>query len=84
LTQRGYRVLPSESNFILATPPASGPDARAIYESLKAGGILVRYFDQDRLRDKLRITVGTLQQDDALLDALDKIVKPQAAPRKYA
>ena len=52
------------------TPPASGSDARAIYESLKAGGILVRYFEQDRLRDKLRITIGTPEQNNVLLAAL--------------
>jgi histidinol-phosphate aminotransferase len=79
LTQRGYRVFPSESNFILTIPPQTGPNAGAIYESLKAGGILVRYFDQDRLRDKLRITIGTPEQDDALLKALDRMAKPQAA-----
>ncbi len=59
LTKRGYRVYPSESNFILAVPPAGSPGAPAVYESLKAKRIFVRYFDQDRLRDKLRITVGT-------------------------
>ncbi|MCE9590481.1 MAG: histidinol-phosphate transaminase [Planctomycetes bacterium] len=70
LTAKGYRVIPSESNFILATPPASGPDARAIYQSLKERSIFVRYFDQDRLRDKLRITVGTTAQNDKLLQAI--------------
>jgi histidinol-phosphate aminotransferase len=30
----------------------------------------VRYFDQDRLRDKLRITIGTPEQNNALLAAL--------------
>lgn len=67
LVAKGYRVFPSESNFILATPPAGGPDARSIYQSLKARGIFVRYFDQDRLRDKLRITIGTPEQNNRLL-----------------
>lgn len=70
LKGRGYRVVPSESNFILATPPAKGPDARTIYQSLKERGIFVRYFDQDRLRDKLRITIGTPEQNDRLLAAI--------------
>lgn len=70
LTERGWFVYPSQSNFVLATPPADGPDARSLYESLKREGIFVRYFDQDRLRDKLRITVGTPGQNDALLQAL--------------
>ncbi|MEX0776395.1 MAG: aminotransferase class I/II-fold pyridoxal phosphate-dependent enzyme [Phycisphaeraceae bacterium] len=52
-------------------PGSAAPAARSIYESLKAQGIFVRYFDQDRLRDKLRITIGTPQQNDELLTALD-------------
>jgi histidinol-phosphate aminotransferase len=72
----GFTVLPSQTNFILATPPGervvgtTQPTARAIYESLKAQGIFVRYFDQDRLRDKLRITIGTAEENDQLLAAL--------------
>lgn len=72
----GYRVLPSQTNFILVTPPGelvSGttqPTAKAIYESLKQQGIFVRYFDQDRLRDKMRITIGTPEQNQTLIDAL--------------
>ncbi|MFA9477169.1 histidinol-phosphate transaminase [Phycisphaerales bacterium AB-hyl4] len=73
LRGEGWQVLDSHTNFILATPPSAGPDARTIYENLKAGGIFVRYFDQDRLRDKLRITVGTPEQNDALLAALVKV-----------
>lgn len=62
---------PSESNFVLATVPATcGGGAKAVYESLKQRRIFVRYFDQDRLRDKLRITIGTPRENNALLDAL--------------
>ncbi|HEX7010032.1 MAG TPA: histidinol-phosphate transaminase [Phycisphaeraceae bacterium] len=70
LRQQGWSVYPSQTNFLLAAPPPSGPDARSLYESLKARGIFVRYFDQDRLRDKLRITIGTPEQNDALIEAL--------------
>lgn len=75
LTAMGFGVQPSQSNFILACPPSArtthgGPFARDLYESLKRQGIFVRYFDQDRLRDKLRITIGTPAQNDALLAAL--------------
>ncbi len=75
LTQRGFAVHPSHSNFVLATPPAvrTGADARTLYAGLKQRGILVRYFDAPRLDDKLRITVGTPEQDDALLAALDAL-----------
>lgn len=75
LAARGWEVWPSESNFLLAKPPADGPDAVKLYESLKAEQIFVRYFDQDRLRDKLRITIGTPEQNDALLQALPRPLK---------
>lgn len=77
LQKRGYRVAPSESNFILAAPPTEKgePGARAIYESLKQRSIFVRYFDQDRLRDKLRITIGTPAENDALLRALAELAR---------
>jgi histidinol-phosphate aminotransferase len=64
----GLRVLPSEANFLLAAVP--GGDAKGWYEALKARGILVRYWNQPRLQDKLRITVGTPEEDDRLLEAL--------------
>jgi histidinol-phosphate aminotransferase len=73
LAARSWQVLPSESNFLLATPPAKAAAAAEIYQLLKQQGICVRYFDEDRLRDKLRITIGTPEQNDALLSALDAI-----------
>ena len=73
LAQRGYTVYPSQSNFLLAAVAASGASAATIYQSLKAGGVFVRYFDHTRLRDKLRITVGSPEQNDALLAALDAL-----------
>jgi histidinol-phosphate aminotransferase len=77
LQRRGFFVAPSHSNFILATAPtkAGTPDAKAIYLALKAKGIFVRYFDMDRLRDKLRITIGTPEQNNELLAELDVIAK---------
>jgi len=68
LAELGFRVWPSQSNFLLARPPAG--DAERIYEALKARGILVRYFKRPRLDDKLRITVGTEDQNAALIAAL--------------
>ena len=68
LEQMGFRVWPSEANFILARPPEG--KAERIHLDLKARGILVRYWPQPPLTDKLRITVGTEEQNQALLDAL--------------
>jgi len=69
----GFKVWPSQANFLLVRPPAG--NAEEIYQSLKQRGILVRYFKQPRLDDKLRITVGTDSQNAALLEALGELVK---------
>ncbi len=68
LIELGYAVLPSQANFILARPP--GGDAKTIYQTLKVRGILVRYFKGPLLDDKLRITIGSDEQNTALIDAL--------------
>ncbi|MDX1682615.1 MAG: aminotransferase class I/II-fold pyridoxal phosphate-dependent enzyme, partial [Phycisphaeraceae bacterium] len=73
LTRRGFHVFPSATNFLLVVPPATGPDAATLHERLKAANVFVRYFDAPRLKDKLRITIGTAQQNDALLSALDEL-----------
>ena len=68
LVRRGYDVLPSQANFLLARCPGGG--AADIYLALKGQRILVRFFDKPGLADKLRITIGTAEQNDALLNAL--------------
>jgi histidinol-phosphate aminotransferase len=68
LTRRGWQVIPSQANFLLASVP--GGDAGALYRQLKQQGILVRFFDKPGLDDKLRITVGRPDENDALLAAL--------------
>ncbi|WOD39538.1 histidinol-phosphate transaminase [Nodosilinea sp. E11] len=68
LRQLGFKVLESHGNFVLATPPQG--NAEQLYLALKKQGILVRYFKQPRLDDKLRISVGTEEQNHALIAAL--------------
>jgi len=70
----GFRVWASQANFLLARPSAG--DAERLYQTLKQRGILVRYFKEPRLDDKLRITVGTDADNDALVDALKDIAQP--------
>ena len=71
----GLAVGPSQSNFVLATVPGSVTGgAKGLYEALKQKNILVRYFDADRLRDKLRISIGTPDQNTALLKAIRELV----------
>lgn len=51
--------------------PGHATAAATLYENLKTRGILVRHFAADRLADKLRISIGTPDQNDALLRAID-------------
>ncbi|HBE18693.1 MAG TPA: histidinol-phosphate transaminase [Cyanobacteria bacterium UBA11149] len=72
LKNLGFTVLDSQGNFVLATPPEG--NAESIYLALKELGILVRYFKQAGLEDKLRITVGTDEQNQALIEALVNLI----------
>ena len=72
LQHRGFAVLDSQSNFVLCTPPDKHK-AVDLYAKLKERNLLVRYFNAPRLDDKLRITVGTAEQVDMLLNAIDEL-----------
>lgn len=73
LKQIGFKVRDSQGNFLLVTPPDNR--AAAIYQSLKQQNILVRYFNLPELNDKLRITVGTEEQNQKLLQAIAQIAE---------
>jgi histidinol-phosphate aminotransferase len=64
----GFQVGESHGNFVFAT--VLNGNAEAIYLGLKERGILVRYFSQPGLDDKLRISVGTEDQNQSLIEAL--------------
>lgn len=68
LRKIGFQVRDSQGNFLLVTPPHN--QAATIYQSLKEQNILVRYFNSPGLSDKLRITVGTKEQNQKLLQAI--------------
>jgi histidinol-phosphate aminotransferase len=72
LRSLGFQLRDSQANFLLARPPQG--NAEALYLGLKQQGILVRYFNQPRLDDKLRITVGTDLQNQQLIDTLKSIM----------
>ena len=73
LRAMGFRVLDSKANFIFAeSDKISGKE---LYEKLKAMGILVRYFGSDRINNFVRITIGTKEQMQALVNAVSDILK---------
>lgn len=72
LKQLGFQVPNSQTNFLFVTPP--NDNAAAIYQGLKERGILVRYFPQPGLDHQLRITVGTDEQNQTLIEALIHLI----------
>lgn len=73
LRNLGFTVPDSQANFILATRRGK-PGAESFYKNLKKKRILVRYFPQRRLRDFLRITVGTHAQNNRFLEELRRLL----------
>ncbi|MBX2861930.1 MAG: histidinol-phosphate transaminase [Leptolyngbyaceae cyanobacterium MAG.088] len=73
LQQLGFSVFKSHGNFILATPAKH--NAESLYLSLKDQGILVRYFKQTGLDNKLRISVGTEEDNTILIKTLFEILQ---------
>lgn len=73
LEQLGFTVLPSQANFIFVkSDRISGED---LYRKLKENGILVRWFDSGRIRDFVRITIGSLDQMVALVDEVSRLLE---------
>ena len=69
----GFTVLPSSANFLFAK--SDSIPGGELYRRLKENGILVRWFDADRIRDYVRITIGSLEQMVALVDQLDQMMQ---------
>ena len=73
LTRLGFEVIPSMANFVFAAHPSV--PGRDLYLALREKGILVRHFDQPRLKNHNRITIGSREQMKALIAALEEILE---------
>jgi histidinol-phosphate aminotransferase len=71
----GFEMSDTKSNFIFAKHPTLSGEK--IYSALRQRGIVVRHFSSDRICQYNRITVGTREQMDALLGALEVILKEE-------
>ena len=71
LREMGFALTESKANFLFAE--SSRIPGGELYRKLKEKGILVRHFDKPRLENRLRITVGSDRQMDALLTALREL-----------
>ena len=75
LAALGLAAPPSQANFLLVVVPGAAPlSAKELYLALKGSGILVRHFDTPRLKDRLRITVGTEDQNARLVAELTALL----------
>lgn len=70
LMDRGFQVLPSDTNFLFAKVP-EGADAQGLFDALKAKQVFVRYFPGETTGSYLRITIGTDEEMDHFLSELD-------------
>lgn len=68
-----FHILPSKANFIFTK--SNDMKGKILYEQLREKSILVRHFDKENLSDFLRITIGTAEQMEALLQAIQEILE---------
>ncbi|WP_313515150.1 histidinol-phosphate transaminase [Pseudomonas sp.] len=72
----GFEVLPSAANFVFARHPQR--DAAQLAAGVREQGVIVRHFTAPRIAQFLRISIGTPEQNAALIDALSGLGLPQA------
>lgn len=73
LKKLGFEVLPSQTNFLFAKHPKIA--GRELYSALRERGVLVRHFETPLLKDYNRITVGSADEMNALLAAIQNILE---------
>ena len=72
LKELGFTMTDSLANFLFAKHEKIG--GREFYLTLKEKGILVRHFDKERLQDYIRITIGSREQMETLIEVLKEIM----------
>ena len=72
LEKLGFTVLPSSANFVFAKSDRIG--GQALYDALKAKGVLVRHFTNPRICDYNRITIGTPEQMETLVHKVKEVL----------
>ncbi|RYM05191.1 histidinol-phosphate transaminase [Sporolactobacillus sp. THM7-7] len=72
LERIGFHVIPSQANFIFITHREA--PAETLFHELRKHGILVRYFNQPRISDYLRVTIGTDEEMEQFVAVLKQII----------
>ena len=68
----GFEVLDSKANFVFAKSEKIGGEE--LYKALKARGILVRHFTSKKIKEYNRITIGTREEMESLVGAVEEIL----------
>ena len=76
LAELGFSFPDSKANFIFASHKYI--PAKEIFEALKEQDIYVRYWNKERINNSLRISIGTDQEMDKLIDFLSKYIGERA------
>ena len=72
LESLGFTVLDSKANFLFAK--SARISGEALYQGLKERGVLVRHFTAERIADFNRITIGTLEQMETMVEKIKEIL----------
>ncbi|MBE6376963.1 MAG: histidinol-phosphate transaminase [Lentisphaerae bacterium] len=70
LQKLGFKVIPSQANFLFASPPDG--DGAGAFAALREEAVIVRYFPGEITGKYLRITIGTPEENARLLEVLAK------------
>lgn len=76
LNKLGISSLPSQTNFVFAQMP-EGISAKSVFQSLRDQRILVRYFNQPAIANFIRISIGTQENMQAVVDAIKNALQPK-------
>ena len=76
LKDLGFEMTTSRTNFLFARHPDISGDE--LYKRLKGRGILIRHFKGQRICDYNRITIGTPEQMEKLVEAIKEILEGKA------
>ncbi|MHC6179499.1 histidinol-phosphate transaminase [Clostridium sp. JNZ X4-2] len=72
LEELGFEVIPSKSNFIFITHPVYA--ARELFAGLREKGVLVRYFDKERIDNYIRVSIGSDEDMDIFIEKVKEII----------
>ena len=73
LEKLGFEVLPSKANFVFVK--SNKIDGERLYLELKRRGVLIRHFSKDKICQYNRITIGTMEQMQKLIETITEILQ---------